>query len=187
VVANVGIVPTWEAVLQGRNLVRLDHAQGEARVELADTALLLKGVLRQGTLQEATGPSVATEFGVLLPTVHGERGAGATLNGILSQAWPVATLHVNTAATLTRAQRFDLFVGTILEGPYVWTVRPAVEVFVEREFGDALTRSVLLAAIWRVRENLSFDVGLRRAWVDDLHVSELRLGFTWDFPLERAQ
>jgi hypothetical protein len=186
-IANVGVVPNWEAVLQGRNLVRLDHPQGEAMVELIDTALLLKGVLRQGTLQGATGPSLATEFGALLPTVHGERGAGATLNGILSQAWPAATVHFNTAVTLTRAQRFDLFTGAILEGPYAWTVRPAVEVFVERDFGAALTRSVLLAAIWRVREDLSFDLGLRRAWGDDRDVSELRLGLTWDFPLRRVQ
>lgn len=187
VIANVGVVPNWEAVLQARNLVRLDHLQGEATVELVDTGLFLKGVLRQGTLQGATGPSLATEFGALLPTVHGDRGAGATWNGILSQAWPAATIHVNTAATLTRAQRFDLFAGAILEGPQAWTVRPAVEVFVEREFGAVLTVSTLLGAIWRVREDLSFDVGLRRARLDRREVSELRAGFTWGFPLERPQ
>jgi hypothetical protein len=187
VVANTGVVRNWEAVLQARNLIRLDHPQDEAMVELVDTALLLKGVLRQGTLQGDSGPSLATEFGALLPTVHGDRGAGATWVGILSQAWPAATVHLNTAFTLTRAQRFDLFVGAILEGPSAWTVRPAVEVFVEREFGAAFTSSVLLAAIWRVREDLSLDVGLRRAWGDDRDVSELRVGFTWDFPLVRVQ
>jgi hypothetical protein len=187
VIANVGIVPNWEAVLQARNLVRLDHTHGEATDELADTGLLVKGVLREGALQGATGPSLATEFGVLLPTVHGDRGAGATCSGILSQAWPAATVHLNTAFTLTRAQRFDLFAGAILEGPHAWTVRPAVEVFVEREFRAVLTVSALLGAIWRVRGDLSFDVGLRRARIDDRDVSELRAGFTWGSPLGRAQ
>ena len=187
VIANVGVVPNWETVLQARNLVRLEHPHGEPMDELVDTGLLLKGVLREGALQGATGPSLATEFGVLLPTLHGDRGAGATCSGIVSQAWPAATLHLNTAFTLTRAQRFDLFAGAILEGPHSWTLRPAVEVFVEREFGNVLTVSTLLGAIWRVREDLSFDVGLRRARVDDRDVSELRAGFTWGFPLERAQ
>jgi len=187
VIANVGIIPSWEAVLQARNLVRLNHPRGEATVELVDTGLFLKGVLRQGTLQGGTGPSLATEFGTLLPTIHGDRGAGATWNGILSQSWPAATVHVNTALTLTRAQRFDLFAGAILEGPHAWTVCPAVEVFVEREFGAVLTVSALLGTIWRVREDLSFDVGLRRARVDDRDLSELRAGFTWGFPVERAQ
>ena len=63
----------------------------------------------------------------------------------------------------------------------------AVEVFVEREFGAVLTLSTLLGAIWRVREDLSFDVGLRRARVDDRDVSELRAGFTWGFPVERPR
>jgi hypothetical protein len=94
---------------------------------------------------------------------------------------------LNTAFTLTRAQRFDLFAGAILEGPHAWTVRPAVEVFVEREFRAVLTVSALLGAIWRVRGDLSFDVGLRRARIDDRDVSELRAGFTWGSPLGRAQ
>jgi hypothetical protein len=186
-IADVGIVPNWEAVLQARNLVRLDHTHGEATDELVDTGLLLKGVLREGAVQGATGPSLATEFGALLPTVHGDRGAGATCSGILSHAWPAATMHVNTAFTLTRAQRFDLFAGAVLEGPHAWTVRPAVEVFVEREFGAVLTVSTLLGAIWRVREDLSFDMGLRRARVDDRDMSELRAGFMWGFSLESAQ
>ena len=40
---------------------------------------LLKSVLREGSLQEKSGPSIATEFGLLLPGVNAEPGAVAIL------------------------------------------------------------------------------------------------------------
>ena len=45
----------------------------------------MKGVLREGALQDKTGPSLATEFGVLLPGIRDDPGIGASLAGILSQ------------------------------------------------------------------------------------------------------
>ena len=52
---------------------------------LVENGAFLKGVLHEGSLQEKPGPSIATEFGVLLPGVHNERGTGASLAGIVSQ------------------------------------------------------------------------------------------------------
>jgi len=105
------------------------------------------------------------ELGPLLPTINGEPGVGATATLIVSQHWKPLTLHVNGEVTLTRAGNLDLFGGAILEGPRDWVVRPrpAVEAFVEREFGAASVVSGLAGAIWQLNEGLAFDLGLRAA------------------------
>jgi hypothetical protein len=182
-IGNLGIAENWEVVLQGRNFIDLEDSPPGARTQLVDTGLFLKGVLREGSLQDGHGPSLATEFGALLPTNHGEPGAGATWVAIVSQRWPAATLHLNAAATLTRAQRLDLFAGAILEAPYAWPVRPALEVFTEREFGTEWVVSGLAGIIWQVSDGLSFDVGLRLARTNEHDVNEVRAGLTWSFPL----
>jgi hypothetical protein len=62
---NYGFIPRWEAALEGK----LTHAltAGIPGTSLVESQALLKGVLREGTLQEKPGPSIGTEFGVLLP------------------------------------------------------------------------------------------------------------------------
>ncbi len=180
-ILNGGVMEGWEIVLQGRSLFSMDDRPHEPDWQLVDSGVFAKGVLRPGSLQGRDGPSIATEFGALLPTVHGTRGAGATLVGIVSDRWDWGTVHVNGAASLTRAHHFDLFGGLILEGPYAWPVRPALELFVEREFGTAWTYSGLVGAIWRMNEVLSFDVGFRVARAGDADVREARAGLTWVF------
>jgi hypothetical protein len=182
-IANLGLSRRWELVLQGRHLLFVSDAQGEPRSRVVDTGLFLKGVLREGTLQEGVGPSVALEAGVLLPTVNAEPGAGASAAAIVSQRWTSLTVHLNAATSLTRAGRLDLFGGAIVEGPYRWAVRPVAEVFLEREFETSLVISGLLGAIWRTREELSLDVGLRAARLNGEFVGEVRAGLTWAFGL----
>ena len=65
---NLGIVHGWEMVLEGEQLVLLAGAPGDSRLRLVDTHLFLKGVLRDGSLQDGDRPSVALEFGPWLPT-----------------------------------------------------------------------------------------------------------------------
>jgi hypothetical protein len=62
---NYGFVAGWEAALEGK----LTHGltAGVPETSLVESQPLLKGVLREGSLQEKPGPSIATEFGVLLP------------------------------------------------------------------------------------------------------------------------
>lgn len=181
-VLNLGIVHGWEMVLEGEQLVLLGGAPGDARLRLVDTHLFLKGVLRDGSLQEATGPSVALEFGPWLPTIHDEPGIGASANLIVSQRWSALTVHVNTEVALTRAGNLALFEGVIFEGPQ-WRVRPVAEIFVEREFGEALVASGLAGAIWQVSDELAFDAGVRLASVDGYGLFEARAGLTWACPL----
>lgn len=182
-ILNVGVVPNWELVLQGNDQFLLGQASGEPRYQLVNTGLFLKGVLREGSLQGKQGLSVATEVGPLLPTVNSEHGTGMSAATIVSQRWPWGTIHFNSQAELTRAQNLDLLGGAIIEGPYDWIVRPVVEIFYEKHFSVGSTFSGLLGAIWHVNEELSFDLGLRGARVDQENLFEIRVGLTWATPL----
>jgi len=121
---------------------------------------------------------------VLLPDSTGNSGVGASLAGIVSQRWDWGTIHLNTETALTRDHHADLFLGGIIEGPSKWSIRPVAEFFYENEFGKAETISGLIGLIWRVRDNLSFDVGLRHALTNGHPVNEVRAGLTFAFPLE---
>ena len=179
-VINIGLAKDWEAVFEGRGQFPLSSS--DDRASLTDVAAFLKGVLRPGSLQDRTGPSIATEFGVLLPGINAQPGFGASLAGIVSQRWEWGTVHLNLATALTRDQHADLFVGAIVEGPIKWPVRPVVEVFYENEIGESRTVSALGGAIWQVKDDLSFDVGLRRALTNGQPVNEVRAGLTFAFP-----
>src|SRR5262245_40226766 len=89
---NYGFIPRWEAALEGK----LTHGltAGIPGTSLVESQALLKGVLREGTLQEKPGPSIATEFGVLLPGINDQHGTGAVLNGIVSHRWDWGTTHL---------------------------------------------------------------------------------------------
>jgi hypothetical protein len=183
---NYGFAPGWEAVLEGM----LAHSLGgrASGTSLVENGAFLKGVLREGGLQEKTGPSIATEFGVLLPEIHGQHGAGASLAGIVSQRWDEATVHLNVAVALTREQHADLFGSVIIEGPHDWPVRPVAEVVYDRAFGEIETKSALVGAIWQVHDNLALDLGLRGGWANDHPLGEIRGGLTFSFAVgaERA-
>ena len=182
-VVNYGFAKNWELVLDGRAEHPLAPAE-DTRSRLVGNALSLKGVLREGVLQDKSGPSVATEFGVLLPGVNDEQGFGASWLWVVSQRWTWGTVHLNAEAELTRDHTADFSVGAIIEGPFDWTVRPVAEVRYEREIGVAETISGLVGAIWKVRDNLSFDVGVKEAWVNQRPQTELRAGLTFAFPVK---
>jgi hypothetical protein len=108
---NYGIAPGWEAVIEGD--VAHGLSSGTRGASLVGNGASLKGVLREGSLQENPGPSIATEFGILLPGIRAEHGTGASVAGIVSQRWEWVTLHLNAAAAVTRQQHADLFLGVI--------------------------------------------------------------------------
>src|SRR5215471_10900051 len=177
-ILNYGFAKDWEVVLEGRGEHPIVPPE-ETRSRLLSDNLFLKGVLREGALQDKSGPSVANEFGALMPGFNDEVGWGVSWVGIVSQRWSGGTIHFNLGGALTREHRGDLFVGTIFEGPYDWTVRPVAEVDYEREFNTTETFAVLAGAIWKVRDDLSFDFGLREAWVNHQPVTEIRAGLTF--------
>jgi hypothetical protein len=178
VIVNYGFADRWELVLQSTPQV---PPQGFGPISVSNAALL-KYVVQPGVLQEKPGPSIATEFGVLLPEIGGS-GAGIGWAGIASQRWDWGTVHFNLATALTPDQHAEVFVDTIIEGPNKWKVRPVAEFYFDNVFNGEQTYSALLGAIWQVNDKLSFDVAARYALVDGRPVSEVRLGLTFGFPL----
>src|ERR1051326_7256334 len=170
-----------ELVMEARHEVARDPQPGEPRSALVDNGVFVKQVLRPGSLQDGEGLSLATEYGVLLPGVNAQEGTGISLAGIASQRGPAGTVHLNTQILKTREHESELFLGTILEGPYTWRVRPVSEVFTDRTSGSSRVNSALVGAIWRVREGFSFDAALRFAHAGGQSIQEFRLGFTWSF------
>lgn len=183
-VINYGFTKNWELVLEGRG----EHpmaATDDLPNRFVGNALFLKGVLNEGALQGKSGLSFATEFGFLLPGLHDEQSLGASWMGIVSQRWSWGTMHFNFGGELTHEHNANLIVGTIVEGPFDWAVRPVAEVRYEHEFAgiDINKTSVLIGAIWKARNNLSLDIGVREAWVNGLPQTELRGGLTFAFPV----
>jgi hypothetical protein len=117
--------------------------------------------------------------------VHGEHGSGLSAAGIVSQRTQTLTAHLNGALAITREHEPDAFLGVILEGPRAWRIRPVAEVFTERARAAERVDSVLVGAIWRAREDLSLDTGVRSARAGAAAVHELRLGLTWTFSYRR--
>jgi hypothetical protein len=174
---NYGLAKNWEFVFQGQGQFPLANSEGSASVN--GVGAFLKHVLREGSLQEASGPSVAIEFGPLLPGVKADSGFGASFGTIVSQRWDWGTTHANVVTEFTRDHGADFFLGGIIEGPWNWKVRPVAEFFYEEEIGQSRTVSGLVGAIWQVKDNLSFDVGFRHAVVNGHPVEELRAGMTF--------
>jgi hypothetical protein len=179
-VFNYGFAPGWEGVIEGRVAHALS-GRGVSGASLIDAGAFLKGMLREGALQDKAGPSVATEFGILLPGIRDDHGIGASIAGIVSQRWNWATIHLNAVVSLTRQQHPDLFLDAIIEGPHEWTVRPVAEAFYDRDFSATATRSALIGAIWQVRDDVAADFGLRGARSGDHTAGEIRLGVTFAF------
>jgi hypothetical protein len=181
VVFNFGLTKNLEAVFEGRLVTPLSTSEPPS---LMDAGAFLKYVLRPGVLQDKTGPSIATEFGVLFPDTTGDSSFGASWAVIVSQRWDWGTVHFNVKTQLDREQRADLFLSTILEGPHTWKVRPVAEIFYEDDAGSAQIFSGLIGLIWQVQENLAFDVAVREASMNGHPVNELRAGVTFAFSLD---
>jgi hypothetical protein len=179
-VINYGFSEGWELVLEGQGNWPLSPT---GPTSLTAAGAFLKHVLLPGSLQDKTGPSVATEFGVLLPDSTGGSGVGASVAGIVSKRWDWGTIHLNAETALTRDHHADLFLDAIIEGPSKWAVRPVAEFFVEKAFGQFDTVSALVGLIWQVRDGLSVDVAVRHALTNGHPVNELRAGVTFGFPL----
>jgi hypothetical protein len=82
IVVNYGLTKGLEAVFEARLLTPLSSSEPP---NLRDAGTFLKYVLRPGMLQDKSGPSIATEFGVLYPEAAGDPHLGASWAGIISQ------------------------------------------------------------------------------------------------------
>jgi hypothetical protein len=180
VVYNYGFAERWEMVLQ----TEFDSPPGSPS-SFAASGAFLKYVIQPGVLQGQNGISIATEFGPLLPGINNDPGVGFSWAGIVSQRWDWGTAHFNVETNLTRDQHAEEFLDVILEGPSTWKVRPVFETFYDKVWTQSETRSVLLGAIWQVKDELSFDVAYRYALESGRAVNEIRAGLTFAFKVEK--
>jgi hypothetical protein len=178
---NYGFAKDWEIVLEGQGEFPEAHGAPNA---LLENALSLKHVLREGSLQDKTGLSIATELSVLLPGIGAESGVGAMLTGIIGQQWDWGAVHLNAGAGLSHEHRAEIFLGGIVEGPHDWPVRPVAELIYERSFGIVEEYAALVGAIWQVKDGLAFDAALRQASVAGKPETEIRIGLTFDYSLQ---
>lgn len=178
---NYGFAKDWEAVLQGQLESQIAPTSHES---LTTTGAFLKHVWVPGVLQDQTGPSLATEFGVLLPSIGAPATVKPSLDVILSQRYDWGTLHFNVAVNEFSDPRLDLFFDAIIEGPSNWKVRPVAEIYSDSTIGGPQVYSGLVGLIWRVSDDLAVDFGLRHAIADGHNVNELRAGLTIAFPVD---
>lgn len=182
-VFNYGFWDTWEFVIDSQLAWADEVAVASSQQEAAQIGLLVKHVLRKGSLQDGTGPSVATEVGVLVPPLPSQQGngVGASAALMVSEKWENFTLHLNAEGDYTRTHVPDGIFGFIGEGPERWPVRPVVEFYWEVQTGIAPSVSILGGAIWQLNKTFSLDAAYRVADESKILVQELRAGFTWSF------
>ncbi|HET9622356.1 MAG TPA: hypothetical protein VFP84_13380 [Kofleriaceae bacterium] len=175
-VYNQGIAPGYELVVDVDGLVPLGAAPGDA---LLASDVLVKHVLRAGSLQDRSGPSVALETGVLLPDAPARGSeAGWVASLIASQRFDAFTVHLNASGSV-RARAFAGFASAIVEGPGAWPVRPVGELLVARDADGGRAGSALVGAIWRAGKDLAIDTAIVGEREQGSTTVELRLGFTW--------
>jgi len=180
-VFNYGLAHDTEIVLEGQYDREVGGTVVGSRNSLDDTQFSVKHVFVKGSLQDGTGPSVASECAVLLPEVHGSSGTGGECAAIVSNKWEEGALHLNAGIGRTREHDWARSASLIAEGPESWKVRPVGEVLVERDNGGGRLHSALVGAIYQQGENLAFDLAFRRAHTNDGRFSEVRVGLTWSF------
>jgi hypothetical protein len=71
-VYNYGFAKDWEFVFEGARQLPLGTTDEPAAI--VGAGAFLKYVAREGVLQDKPGPSVAFEFGPLLPGLHADQG-----------------------------------------------------------------------------------------------------------------
>ena len=184
-VFNYGLMPDTEIVLEGQFNRQTGGAVDGPRNSLGETQLSMKHVFVKGSLQDGTGPSVASECAVLLPEVHGSSGTGGECAAIVSNKWDALALHLNLGVGRTREHDWARTASLIAEGPEKWVVRPVAEILAERDSNHASLNSALVGAIWQHGDDLAFDFAFRRAHSSDGNFNEVRVGLTWSLALAK--
>ncbi len=179
-IINYGINEKWEVV--GEFDVQVYTETENRNFELKSPALFLKGILREGILQNMEGLSLAVEFGVLIPsTLKGERNAGVEGIGILSGKISKLVYHFNFGGELDR-ENFDPYGiwGCILEYPVEDKYRLVGEInggFARHGFPE---NSGLIGIVREVKDN-DLDFGFRKGFSNDAANWEITTGITFSF------
>ncbi|KKL83814.1 hypothetical protein LCGC14_1970940, partial [marine sediment metagenome] len=179
-ILNYGIMKNWEIV--GEFDVQVYKETEGRNGELKEPALFLKGVLNEGIMQNQRGPSIAVEFGVLLPSsVKGERNTGLEGIGILSGEISNLVYHLNFGGELDRKDfKLNGIWGAILEYPFDDKFRVVGEINGTFQSRGLPSNSGLIGFIWELGE-IDLDFGIRRGFSSTASDWELTTGITLFF------
>ena len=180
VVFNYGLFQNWEAVAEFAVL-----RDSNAELNLIDPALSLKGVLKEGVLQDKEGVSIAVEAGLLLPsTEQGESHFGFEGVGIASAKLGPFMFHLNGGLGIQRSNGDVVGIwGVIGELPIAKGLRLVGEVDGEKAQRQQLGESGLLGFIWQPwsSQNVAFDTGVRRRFSGSGPDWQFTFGVTFGF------
>jgi len=181
VVLNYGIAKNLELVAEFNLQVSPD-------VELTDPSLSLKGVLKEGILQDKPGVSVAVEAGPLLPsTLPHEDRVGFEAIAIGSGKLAPVTVHVNGGGGLDRGGRGFGVWGVIAELPVHSKLRLVSEVNGQSTEGERPNNSALLGVIWQpTSKNVFLDAGVRHGIGRAASDWQFTVGLTFGFSLSTS-
>ena len=183
-VLNYGLFKNWEAVAE----FAIQRAP-DAELDVIDAALSLKGVLKEGLLQDKDGFAFAVEASALLPsTEKGQGRFGFEGVGILSDKLGPFTFHLNAGLGIERSTGDLVGIwGLIAELPVTQGVRLVGEVNSEKPRREDQRDSALLGVIWQPwsEKNLWLDAGIRRSFTGAPDW-QFTLGITFSFAVSSA-
>jgi hypothetical protein len=183
-VLNYGLFKNWEGVAEFAI-----HRAPDATLDVIDPALSLKGVLKEGVLQEKDGFGLAVEASALLPsTEKGQDRFGFEAIGILSDKLGPFTFHLNAGLGIERSTGDLVGIwGLIGELPVASGVRLVGEVNGEKPRREDQRDSALLGVIWQPwsEKNLWLDAGIRRSFTGAADW-QFTLGITFSFAVSSA-
>ena len=180
-VLNYGVLRRMEAVAEFVNL----HPQG-GRSQIVDASLNLKAVVREGVLQDKSGPSLAEESTLLLPSrASDEKHAGFQQAFILSQRLDRVSLHWEAGGGFEREASLPFAIwGLIAELPVARGVRAVGELNGSETRSSTPDNSGLVGAIWQTPwHELALDAGYRRGISAAAADWSVTAGFTVPFSL----
>ncbi len=180
IVYNYGISNTLELVAE----FEVEHP-ADGKSELVDPAIFLKGMWREGVMQDKTGFSLAWEAGLLLPSsIEGEDRTGFEAIGILSGQISSVTYHINFGGGLDRVDHtsFGLW-GVIGELPLQDNLKLVGEINGESLRGERAETSALLGVVWEPSSSsgLSLDAAVRRGLSSNTPDWAATIGVTFSF------
>jgi hypothetical protein len=178
IVLNYGVVKNAELVAEF-------NLEVSPVVDITDPSVSVKGVLKEGVLQDKHGVSVAVEAGPLLPsTLPRERHVGFEAIGIVSGKLSLVTLHVNGGGGLDRAGELFGVWGVIGELALHPNFRLVGEINGESAQGEPAHNSALIGLIWQpMANNLFLDAGVRHGISRAAPDWQFTLGLTFGFSL----
>jgi hypothetical protein len=180
VVLNYGLFKNWEAVAE----FAVRRAP-DADLDVIDPAISLKGVFKEGVLQDKEGLGIAVEASWLLPSTEaGERKFGFEAIGILSDKIGPFTFHLNGGLGVERSTADLVGIwGLIGELPVAKGLRLVGEVNGEKPRREDQRNSGLLGLIWQpwTSKNLWLDAGVRRGFTSSVPDWQFTFGVTFAF------